>query len=788
MIKKLHNGTLKTVTNIRVPKKWKRFEYLESTGTQWIDTGYVPNNNTTLDVDYQLTQIPNSTYLQRIIGSRNGTKDRAFVVAFTDGGTNASYLDVCATYTNSSATTYFKTSNYGNTSRYHLIIDNNCFIFNGTIASTYSNKAIFTCPGNAYLFAYNYKNNQAYGNTWAKIYSCKIYESEVLIRDFVPCEYNGQYGMWDLVENKFYGNKGTGTFKVGPEVPNYDEVEYIKRPNHLLPNGIELYDYLEGDGFSWIDTTFNNNTLTQWEYFLDFQCIGSQPPQSGLYGPLDGTRSGTLWFNNGFKISIGETHSGISAFSYTYDTNRHKFSINIDSSTGKYIHSWDRVNKAETAFSNTNLKSSNSVMLFRSMMSSYPAVKCKIYQFTIKEGTTLVRNFLPCTYFGEPGMWDTVTNKFYGNSGTGQFKLGNKIELKEYEYLQSSGNQYVNSGILLNEDFKIQSKFMPLEMGNSAMIWGSYVSGNRYDLQFTSGFWAQRSNTAIYQGTVDKTNVNDLVGNIYEVQDTLTDIIINNKSYSNKTIPKFKQNNYNLYIFAGRSDNYRAKAKLFYFKYYDNNTLVRDYYPCSYNGEYGLWDRVELKFYPNAGIGSFTVGPRVDGNVNIYEKKNALIGDGIAYINPNLSLTLQNSTEVYCKINISQGDWNGANWASQANWSKITKNKDVDFKLISKSDGTNFTVRGYENDVQITDMDRNWKCSQNLNTYAFLIFNMAAGSTAIPGYPTTKGKIYYYRIYVDGKLVRDFIPAMLGGKPGLYDKVEHKMYYNANSTGQFTVE
>jgi hypothetical protein len=43
----------------------------------------------------------------------------------------------------------------------------------------------------------------------------------------------------------------------------------------------------------------------------------------------------------------------------------------------------------------------------------------KMYYLTIKENGILIRNMLPCTYLGEPGMWDTVENKFYRNQGTG---------------------------------------------------------------------------------------------------------------------------------------------------------------------------------------------------------------------------------------------------------------------------------------------------------------------------------------------------------------------------------
>jgi len=48
--------------------------------------------------------------------------------------------------------------------------------------------------------------------------------------------------------------------------------------------------------------------------------------------------------------------------------------------------------------------------------------------------------------------------------------------------------------------------------------------------------------------------------------------------------------------------------------------------------------------------------------------------------------------------------------------------------------------------------------------------------------------IYKTRIWQNNILTRDFSPALMGGRPGLYDKVNHKMYFNANSSGNFTVE
>lgn len=54
----------------------------------------------------------------------------------------------------------------------------------------------------------------------ALLYSCQIYDNDVLIRDYVPCQGpSGDIGLYDTENNQFYGNAGTGTFTAGPEIP-----------------------------------------------------------------------------------------------------------------------------------------------------------------------------------------------------------------------------------------------------------------------------------------------------------------------------------------------------------------------------------------------------------------------------------------------------------------------------------------------------------------------------------------------------------------------------------------
>ena len=51
-------------------------------------------------------------------------------------------------------------------------------------------------------------------NRWAhvRLYSCKIWDGSTLVRDFVPAVDNGTPGLYDRVTDAFYTNSGTGNF------------------------------------------------------------------------------------------------------------------------------------------------------------------------------------------------------------------------------------------------------------------------------------------------------------------------------------------------------------------------------------------------------------------------------------------------------------------------------------------------------------------------------------------------------------------------------------------------
>lgn len=45
-----------------------------------------------------------------------------------------------------------------------------------------------------------------------ELYSLEIVDNGVLVRDFIPHYQDGEFGLWDVVGQRFYGNSGSGTF------------------------------------------------------------------------------------------------------------------------------------------------------------------------------------------------------------------------------------------------------------------------------------------------------------------------------------------------------------------------------------------------------------------------------------------------------------------------------------------------------------------------------------------------------------------------------------------------
>lgn len=191
-----------------------RIEYLESTGTQYIDTGFYPNQDTRIMLSYKKSNNTSGN----VFGTRNGAGDSAFSLAYQPSNYDQLLLD----YGGQRDTSLSKNNWFDNI----IEIDFNKNIFtmynkgtNQAFTRTFA-QSIFQTNYKQILFGFN-NSGRSIQPCDVVIYNCKIYDNDILVRDFIPVlDQAGIPCMFDAVEHKFYYNQGTGQFIAGPVVGN----------------------------------------------------------------------------------------------------------------------------------------------------------------------------------------------------------------------------------------------------------------------------------------------------------------------------------------------------------------------------------------------------------------------------------------------------------------------------------------------------------------------------------------------------------------------------------------
>lgn len=190
---------------IELPSGYTQVDYIQSSGSQYIDTGFKPNNNTRVVMDAELVSMKGNFGL---FGARVSANSNNYALAWIGSYFRSDYNTVYTQKWEVSQTT-------------RRIYDKNkeTTVIDG-VSQSYTN-ATFQVPVNLVLLA----NNQNGSITWfasAKLYSCKIYDNGNLIRDYVPCKSeNDVAGLYDIVNGIFYENAGTGTFSAGQSYGSY---------------------------------------------------------------------------------------------------------------------------------------------------------------------------------------------------------------------------------------------------------------------------------------------------------------------------------------------------------------------------------------------------------------------------------------------------------------------------------------------------------------------------------------------------------------------------------------
>lgn len=186
---------IENANNSILPEGYQQVEYIESTGTQYIDTGFKPNQDTKVEI-----------YGQQVSYNYNSLFGVNPLFVVTSSGGKYAFR-----YNNTTFATSVSSLGIAK-----LVLDKNNAYINDVLVNTFS-AGTFQATYNACLFARANAGGGIEEKGSSKIYYAKIWDNGTLIRDFIPCyrKSDNEIGMYDLVNNVFYTNQGTGEFLKG---------------------------------------------------------------------------------------------------------------------------------------------------------------------------------------------------------------------------------------------------------------------------------------------------------------------------------------------------------------------------------------------------------------------------------------------------------------------------------------------------------------------------------------------------------------------------------------------
>lgn len=362
----------------------------------------------------------------------------------------------------------------------------------------------------------------------------------------------------------------------------------------------------------------------------------------------------------------------------------------------------------------------------------------------------------------------------------------------EVEYLESDGNQYIDTEFKNNQDTRFLGKFKFTEYKQWAHLFGSFGGVRNSSKVFCEENY---SNTQVqtYYGPTSGTKRWTLNPNtgiyIYDLNKNIHTINGNKQTYTARTF----QSNYNVFVFcsAGYSGEPSgiARCRCYYFRIYDNGTLVRDMIPVRVGQVGYMYDKISKKLYGNEGTGDFTFG---SDKLRTYDAEVEYIeSTGTQYINTWFTNTLNTEFVIDFQLTDSTGDRKIIGQGGKLGLGQISS--------CWRTIGTTWYQTDIPTDtnrhIARTDRGKYYLDSTLLadraaynasGTSPMLLFAASLQDSVMPDGNTAIMKLYSCQIYDNGVLVRDYIPVRVGQVGYLYDKISKELFSN-EGTGDFII-
>lgn len=784
-----------------LPSTYSPIEYLQFTGTQYIDTGAIVDSNTGFDITFEVLNGQSSSPYYNLFGVRGND---------SSGGTSETqnFFRIDTIPVDNNTGTEFKygstvyNSGITNTSKINIKLINK--VYTKPDGSTITLSGDITSGLPMYIGCIN-KAGEAYGNKSSmKLDRFKIYNGSTLAHDFIPVQRISDkvLGLYDLKTSTFKTNLGSGVFTSN----------LMNDPSSLAYfNG----DSLQSQGNLSLTVTNNNVTLSNEQTHFGKNSLKFDGSSSYMYMPFPSTYTGDITIEGWFYQTSNNNTSYPTPFTLISSAGRGMYMHRLSSQTfvaATPSNSWPGLGGGTTALNtwthiamclsgtttycfldgklkgtltdtNTSYVGLTLGTLAESASSNHQSgcyYKGYIAELKVSKGCKWTKDFtLPAAPYSiakDSNPWKEQKQMFINTGISTTIPSG----LVELEYIESTGTQYINTGIKASKNLKVEADIDISPASGWVMILGDYTNGSYFS------WWRQDTTMYAYYGSNNKT-LAELTGKRKYISNNTNNIwsIDTSKITVTPNSSDFSKNGNNLYLFSvNNGGNYnKASMKLYSCKIYDNGTLVRDFIPAKRisDGKCGLWDKVNFKFYTDESGSNFTAGAEKTAIAAIGIPLEYIESTGTQYINTKIpantvskvitdfqftSITSGTESEIMA-VYVDDNNRMQCGYHSGADFSQSYTGATTTYSQLSS-----LTARTTGTSTPLG--------SPSLTIY---LFGQNQSNTL---YHPSKAKIYSCKMYKNGKLDYDFIPIKTTTNIyGLWDKV-NKIFYSNAGTGTFT--
>ena len=621
------------------PDKFVR--YVESTGSQYVDTGVTGRWNTKVEAQVEWLEFKDSSLIGSRTSSSSPNANSRLYLCYTYKHGSESSLNVIYTATNGVlAEVYYNSA----AARWET---NRIYDYSATLSATndvgqttttinvdgleiFNKSAPALDTGRTlHLFACNVAGTASYFSK-ARIYRVKIWQGPkdggdmTLQRDLVPCMKNGRPGLYDTMSGDILYS-GASTDLVcdeDSEVPD----EYV--------------EYVESTGVNFIDTEIEARSGTEAE--IEVATLHKRTFRKGLLGAIT---SGNVYFDlfHSYEASMACSYGTRLTTGGSY-SNGEKYYFRSSLAAGAQTlvkANYDVEPTTNTVYEGTNETSIDtglSLYLFGRNSNGNIADGgiYRLYGLKIKQDNVLVRDFKPCLKNGEFALYDDVSKRIFHAkrgllNGPVQTKAVKAKNIIFVDYIESDGTQTLDTGVrarygtrakgdfawasalrtrtneentyleapiyrngrcyLGADDPTYWPNFFFMMYAENQKIWGGYGNGLG-DSSVTYG--ASTSVSMTSAGTKYSFDASFMDGaQTVELNGTQIWSLSNSAEYDTGR---------NLHVFSSGS-RYRSAARCYGLEIWQDGEKVRDFKPCIYEGKAMLYDTVTASvFRPSPDI------------------------------------------------------------------------------------------------------------------------------------------------------------------------------------------